>query len=83
MNRAVAEEETAGARALEAEGACVFVELKAGFHGGSRDQESMCFEAWLETMDPDAKSVLLQVGENCGLWGWRVFFILSHCSVSS
>ena len=25
----------------------MFVELKAGFPGGSRDQESMCFEAWL------------------------------------
>lgn len=47
MNRTACRRRNSRCKGPEAEGVCVFVELKAGFPGGSRDQESMCFEAWL------------------------------------
>ena len=31
----------------EAEGACIFDDLKGNFHGWSREQENMCFEVRL------------------------------------
>ena len=47
MNRATCRRRNSKCKGPEAEAVCVFAELKAGFHGWSRDQESMCFEAWL------------------------------------